>query len=155
MNIDIPLDNQWRAAMLNGRKTCTSRTKAYGAEGGTFGAFGGEFILTEVRELTLETVCFEHYLEEGCHSPLEFRNVWIKLHPRVGFVPEQVVHCHWFSRIVQEREIRPSNSPLAQRWIEGSIPRWREILKESEEQGDTKRADYARWMLTKLLKAEE
>ena len=36
-------------------------------------------------------------------------------------------------------------------WRRVSIPDWRRILQESIEQQDTKREDYARWMLREIL----
>ena len=36
-------------------------------------------------------------------------------------------------------------------WRRTSIPEWRRILQESIEQGDARRAEYARWMLRDIL----
>ncbi len=36
-------------------------------------------------------------------------------------------------------------------WRRASIPEWRRILQESIGQGDTRRAEYARWMLREIL----
>ena len=38
------------------------------------------------------------------------------------------------------------------RWIKDSIPSWQKILQESIEKGDTRRKDYAEWMLKDVLK---
>jgi hypothetical protein len=36
-------------------------------------------------------------------------------------------------------------------WRRASIPEWRRILQESIDQGDSRRAEYARWMLKEIL----
>ena len=36
-------------------------------------------------------------------------------------------------------------------WRRVSIPEWRRILRESIGQGDTRRQEYARWMLREIL----
>ena len=36
-------------------------------------------------------------------------------------------------------------------WRRVSIPRWRCILQESIDQGDSRREEYARWMLEEIL----
>lgn len=36
-------------------------------------------------------------------------------------------------------------------WRRVSIPDWRRILQESVDQGDSKREEYARWMLREVL----
>ena len=40
---------------------------------------------------------------------------------------------------------------MLQEWRRVSIPDWRHILSVSVGQGDTHRADYARWMLKEIL----
>lgn len=51
---------------------------------------------------------------------------------------------------------RPSVIPdvqayMHEEWRRVSIPDWRRILRESIEQGDKKREEYARWMLREIL----
>ena len=41
---------------------------------------------------------------------------------------------------------------ILNRWIKDSIPSWQKILRESIEKGDTRRKDYAEWMLKDVLK---
>ncbi len=50
MQIDLPFHNDMRIAILNGRKTCTSRTKSYGQSGDVF-------------ILQTDTPCIEHTYE--------------------------------------------------------------------------------------------
>lgn len=40
---------------------------------------------------------------------------------------------------------------LIDRWIEFATPQWRKILQQATDQGDTRRAAYARWMLKEVL----
>jgi hypothetical protein len=57
-----------------------------------------EFELLAVAKLPLEEVSKNLFRQEGCSSPEEFREIWAELHPRKGFVPEQMVYVHWFSK---------------------------------------------------------
>jgi len=85
--------------MLNGQKTMTSRTKRYGNVGDTFDVFGATFELTDVSKMTLQFVAYGYYQEEGCQFPTDFIDIWERIHPRKGYVPNQVVHTHFFKRI--------------------------------------------------------
>ena len=98
MRINIPFQESWREAVLDGRKVCTSRGKRYGKPGDTFGAFGQEFELLAVARVSLEDVSQHLFRQEGCSSPEELRAIWAELHPRKGFVPEKMVYVHWFSK---------------------------------------------------------
>ena len=96
MRISIPFQERWRDAILEGSKSSTARTKRYGSPGDTFESFGAEFELVSVEKMTLEDISESLYEEEGCGSPAEFRALWAKLHPRKGFVPDQVIYVHRF-----------------------------------------------------------
>lgn len=97
--IIIPFQPEWQDKMLNGIKTCTSRTKKYGNPGDWFEQFDSTFKLLSVSKFTLEHIANTLYLKEGCDSPDEFIKVWIELHPRKGWVPEQIVFTHFFRRV--------------------------------------------------------
>jgi len=99
MIVNIPFCEDFRLAMLTGRKTATSRTKRYGAGGDRFRAFGAWFTILDVQTLRLETIACEHYAAEGFDSPEAFRSVWIALHPRRGWQAEQAVWFHEFKRM--------------------------------------------------------
>ena len=45
--------------------------------------------------------------------------------------------------------------PDLTRWYELAIPVWQRILKESQEAGDKRREEYARWMLNTVLEVTE
>ena len=85
--------------MLNGQKTMTSRTRRYGNVGDTFEVFGATFHLTKIGRMTLKLIASKYYSEEGCQLPAEFIHIWKQIHPRKGFVPNQVVYTHVFKRI--------------------------------------------------------
>ncbi len=40
-------------------------------------------------------------------------------------------------------------------WRKDALPAWRRVLEEAIAKGQTKRAEYARWILTDILKAPE
>jgi len=62
--------------------------------------------------------------------------------------------CRW----IQPRHLTAMNNQMAHvdnilnRWIKDSIPSWQKILQESIEKDDTRRKDYAEWMLKDVLK---
>lgn len=99
MKVHIPFQEQFREAMLSGRKVCTSRTKWYGKVGDTFEVFGATFEVTECESESLWYVKENLYGLEGFDSPAQFDQCWSHLHPRKGFCPEQVVWIHWFKRV--------------------------------------------------------
>ncbi len=87
-------------------KTCTSRTKRYGAPGDrlAIGAPGETVTLEKVEQRLLTWIAAFRYREEGLASPEEFRYIWAEIHPRKGWVPEQVVWVHEFRyEITEER----------------------------------------------------
>ena len=92
----LPFDARWREAMMWGRKTCTSRRKRY--KGSAFDAFGLQFVIVSVELLPLSIVAEHLWAKEGCDSPEDFRAVWVKLHPRKGWQPDQEVFVHHFRR---------------------------------------------------------
>jgi hypothetical protein len=96
MRIHIPFREQFKEAMRTGKKTCTSRNEKYGDVGDIFGAFSKWFVLTEVRQEKLTTVAHFLYREEGFNRSSEFMDCWNQIHPRKGYVSEQVVWVHIF-----------------------------------------------------------
>ncbi len=98
MKVKIPFQEEFRDRMLDGKKTCTSRTKRYGEVGDTFEAFGAELRIAITHKHPLYNVADILYEQEGFDTPEEFKACWIKLHPRRGFDPEQKVWVHFFRR---------------------------------------------------------
>lgn len=94
----IPFQLEWQNKILNGIKTCTSRTKKYGNPGDWFEQFGSTFKISTVEKFPLEHVADFLYKEEGCDNPEEFIKIWVELHPRKGWVPNQIVFTHFFRR---------------------------------------------------------
>ena len=94
----IPFQFHWQYKMLRGIKTCTSRPQKYGNTNDTFNQFGTNFIILSVSKFTLEHIANTLYKEEGCDSPEEFRKIWVELHPRKGWVPNQEVFVHFFRK---------------------------------------------------------
>ena len=97
--ITIPFMAEFGDRMLAGEKTATTRNKKYGNGGDLFSAFGHSFRLTKVSKVYLGDVCTTAYEREGFKSQPEFIEVWKKLHPRKGFVPEQEVWFHEFKLV--------------------------------------------------------
>ena len=100
MMVYIPFQEKWRVPMLKGLKTCTSRPKRACDIGNTFNAFGAVFRVIDIQVHQLIDVATNLYLEEGCTTPLEFKQVWEDIHPIKGFVSEWKVYVHHFKREV-------------------------------------------------------
>ena len=96
MRVNIPFRDQFKEAMLSGRKTCTSRNKKYGDVGDIFVVFGKCFVLTKLREEKLTTVAHFLYREEGFNRSSEFMDCWNQIYPRKGYDSEQIVWVHIF-----------------------------------------------------------
>ncbi len=100
MLVTIPFQPEFEAKMLSGGKSMTARTKWYGLVGDVFEAFGARFIIFVCSRAYLRDVAQAFYQQEGFGSPGDFIECWIRLHPRKGYVPNQIVYCHEFKRIV-------------------------------------------------------
>lgn len=98
MKVKIPFLKEFKVPMLSGKKTATSRTKRYGQRGDTFKAFGAMFQIKDVSKMSLGMIANEYYLDEGFISDNEFVQCWRKLHPRKGYVPDQMVWVHIFEK---------------------------------------------------------
>jgi hypothetical protein len=94
--IFIPFLPEMQAAILAGKKTCTSRTKRYGEIGDYFFIGTKKFALTSIDGNYLQFIRDYYYMNEGFNAPEEFESIWKKLHPRKGFCPDQSVLTHWF-----------------------------------------------------------
>lgn len=73
-------------------------------------------------------------------------------------LPDDVVAALKISKVqvLAELDRERRDSPdcwVLEEWRRVSLPQWRCILKESIEQQDKKREEYARWMLSEVLKA--
>lgn len=108
MRIEIPFQGYWREAMLEGRKTATTRPTPYGQTGDTFAAFGMIFRIKTVALIRLGVVAQYHYDQEGCTNSEEFKAIWRRLHPRVGFTENREVWMHTFEMVKGE----PSHVPM-------------------------------------------
>ena len=96
--IEIPFSEEFKKQLINDEKTMTSRTKRYGESGDTFSIFGETFVLQHVFKETLEQVAEKYYKEEGFASSKDFIEIWIRLHPMKGFIPDKKVFVHEFNR---------------------------------------------------------
>ena len=99
MQIRIPFTSQFKQAMLDGVKICTSRSKRFGEPGDTFTAFGAEFEIISVNKETLDYVAAYLWKEEGCENSWHFIRVWEEIHPIKGFDPEWKVWVHKFVKL--------------------------------------------------------
>ena len=92
----IPFLWEFEEEVRRGLKTMTCRTKSYGKRGDLLQGPGCVLRLTEVRQLTLDTVKYHYYRAEGCDSPDEFEAIWNAIHPRKGYDGDRLVWAHTF-----------------------------------------------------------
>lgn len=94
--VDIPFKKRFESALCAGVKTCTSRTKRMGEIGDVFESFGEDFMIMDIKLISLWWIAYFLYYNEGCESPEEFIEIWDEIHPVKGFDPSQIVHVHFF-----------------------------------------------------------
>ena len=97
--VDIPFLEEFKDDMLRDQKVCTSRTQLYGTNGDTFKTFGAEFRIVCSVRLPLSVIAECLYGQEGFLNPQGFKDTWVKLHPRKGYIPDWIVYVHFFTRI--------------------------------------------------------
>lgn len=97
--IEIPFLESFKEDMLTDNKTATTRNKKYGKKGDRFKAFNDMFELTHIVEVPLVFVSGFFYKEEGFKNSAEFIDCWRKIHPRKGYVPDQIAWLHLFMRV--------------------------------------------------------
>ena len=96
MNREIPFLERFRDALLEGRKTATSRYQRLAEPGDRFQAFGAVFRVTAVQKETVAHVAEWLWLREGVDSREEFLEIWRQLHPRRPEPLEDEVWVHDF-----------------------------------------------------------
>lgn len=97
--VKLPFYERFRRALLDGRKTATTRTRRFGKPGDWFPAYGATFKILAVAVCNLSFVEKFYYEQEGFKKPAGFVNVWIEIHPGNGWVPSQEVYLHIFERM--------------------------------------------------------
>jgi len=97
--IEIPFRADMAKAILEGRKSCTSRTKQYGEPGDTFQVQGMRLQLLRIEQHVLAYVSSYLYGAEGTNSPQEFEELWAEIHPRRGFIEDEAVFTHFFEPV--------------------------------------------------------
>jgi hypothetical protein len=92
----LPFRDDMTAAIREGRKWMTSRTKRYGDDGDFVDSPAGPLFLIHVGRRPLSEVAQDFYKAEGFESPEAFEQAWTELHPRRGFQPDDLVWVHTF-----------------------------------------------------------
>lgn len=104
--ITIPFKERFREPMLNGTKTWTSRTKAYGQIGDWFNAFGQTFVLTYVGKYMFQTIVNLHWKDEGCNSKEDFLAVWREIHPKRELKDCELFWVHIFQNVSIKEDLK-------------------------------------------------
>jgi hypothetical protein len=96
--ITLPFQPRWRAAVLDGSKTTTVRTRRFGASGDEFEVDGARFLLVSVEAMPLAKARDLVWREEGMPSPEAFEAAWRENHPTRGWRGADSVWVHRFRR---------------------------------------------------------
>jgi hypothetical protein len=96
MKFTIPFKSDMERAILDGKKSATSRNHCYGKIGDYFELGGRRFHLFSVTRRTLLWVANSKFKEEGFESPRAFAERWAELHPKAGFNDRHRVWLHEF-----------------------------------------------------------
>jgi hypothetical protein len=85
--ISIPFHFTKPGDILSGRKTATRRATPYGAKRGDTFLAGkiGRFRITAVYRQQLGDMTEEDAKKEGCDSLKDYRALWQRMHPRLGW----------------------------------------------------------------------
>lgn len=94
--IRVPFKPVMVSAILEGRKSCTSRTYQLGEVDDYFYIRGKCYVFTSVVKMLLKDVATKYYKQEGVNSPEDFISLWNRIHPMKGYNPEQMVFTHFF-----------------------------------------------------------
>ncbi len=94
----IPFMREFHEHITVRRKTMTCRTRPYGKPGDILQVAGTRILikLISVTQVELGDVARSYYRQEGCESPMEFRETWAHLHPGRGYSDHQKVWLHEF-----------------------------------------------------------
>lgn len=96
--IDLEFSGEMAAAVLNGRKCCTTRRTRHGDRGDEFEVVGVGFRLVQVLRATLPDVRDALYMAEGFATPQAFEETWRALHGG-EFETGRDVYVHFFARL--------------------------------------------------------
>lgn len=100
--IKIPFHPDMKEAVLQSKKTCTSRNQLYGETGNYFYIDGHKFVLTTISSAPLGYIAMNKYKEEGFANPAGFIKKWNEIHPIRKYDPCQIVWLHEFAKIKEE-----------------------------------------------------
>lgn len=94
--ISLPFRREMEEAVINDRKSCTSRPRKVGDVGSYFCVRLKWFKIVAIEEQTLSYVAENLYKEEGFNDSQGFIDIWKDIHPTKGWVPDQKVFVHHF-----------------------------------------------------------
>lgn len=94
--IRVPFKPIMISAILENRKSATSRTYQLGEIGDFFYVRGKCYVISSIVKMVLEGVAVKYYKEEGVNSTEDFVSLWNHIHPMKGYNPEQIVFTHFF-----------------------------------------------------------
>ena len=92
----IPFLPEFIPLIRDGKKTCTARTKRYGASLDVVDSPAGPLLILLVKRIPLSFIRDHYWEEEGVSNPDEFVRTWERLHPRAGFDGKRLVWLHVF-----------------------------------------------------------
>lgn len=95
--ISLPFSPEMAAAMIDGIKCATSRSRAYGGPGSLVSINGAAFRILDVHPHPLQYIRDHLYRIEGFSSPEAFEHTWRQLH-RGHFTADKTYFVHYLAR---------------------------------------------------------
>ena len=99
--IELAFSGEMAAAVLDGRKCCTTRRTRHGDRGDKFDVAGVGFQIVQVLPATLSDVRDALYEAEGFATPQAFEETWRALHGG-AFEADREVWVHFFARLPED-----------------------------------------------------
>ena len=94
--IQVPFKSVMVSAIIEGRKSATSRTYLLGEVGDYFYIRGKCYVISSIVKMLLKEVAEKYYKQEGVSSSEDFISLWNHIHPLKRYNPQQMVFVHFF-----------------------------------------------------------
>lgn len=95
----MPFLPEFKAPVLQGRKTMTARLRPYGVPGDVLDTPFGRVILLGVWKERLGVIADRHFEREALASPRDFADLWTRIYPEAPFEVEREAFLHEFRRV--------------------------------------------------------
>ncbi len=95
-HIRVPFVAPMISAIIEGRKSCTSRTYRLCDVDDFFYIRGKCYVIVSIVKMLLGEVAEKYYKKEGVSSIEDFISLWNHIYPMKEYDPKQMVFVHFF-----------------------------------------------------------